>query len=111
MRTHLKLAIGVCALATAALGSVAANADPYFHRYDNGSWTNVDFNDGTCRYYFSHNSYDGQTRLNRYGDCSHVAIGPAGEPLPVIAGPVAVAPYGAPGGAALGPVAPYGAPY
>ena len=29
-------------------------------------------------------------KLNRYGDCSHVAIGPDGNPTPVYAGPVVV---------------------
>ena len=54
------------------------------------AWTNVEYNDGVCHYYYSYNSYDQNMKLNRYGDCSHVAIGPDGNPTPVYAGPVVV---------------------
>jgi hypothetical protein len=53
------------------------------------AWTNVEYNDGVCHYY-SYNSYDQNIKLNRYGDCSHVAIGPDGNPTPVYGGPVVV---------------------
>ncbi len=95
MRSHLALAIlGGCALTGAVLYSPAAMADwrnPYFHRETNGSWTNVEYNDGVCHYSFSHNSYDQETHLNRWGDCSRLAIGPNGEAMPIppaaVAGP------------------------
>ena len=76
-------------LAGAMLVSAAA-ADSYFRRWQNGSWTNVEYNDGACYYFFSYNSYDQTTRLNRNGDCLHVAIGPDGNPTPIYAGPVVV---------------------
>ena len=90
MRRYFVLSLG-SVLAGAMLVSVAA-ADPYFRRVQNGSWTNVEYNDGVCRYYYSHNSYDQNMKLNRYGDCSRVAIGPDGNPAPVIPGPVIVRP-------------------
>jgi hypothetical protein len=88
MRRYFVLSLG-SVLAGAMLVSAAA-ADPHFRRVQNGSWTNVEYNDGVCRYYYSHNSYDQNMKLNRYGDCSHVAIGPDGNPTPVYAGPVVV---------------------
>ena len=50
------------------------------------------YDDGICYYYFSHNSYDNNTHLNKSGDCSHVAIGPDGVARPVYLTPT---PYGA----------------
>ena len=61
--------------------------------YVDGSWTNAEYNDGICHYRYSHNTYDGETHVNRYGDCSHIAIGPNGEAIPLPAMPIAVAPY------------------
>src|SRR5262249_61085846 len=86
MRAKLTLTVLGCALAGAISASTAAMADwhsPYFYRETNGSWTNVTYDDGICRYYFSHNSYDGQTNLNKYGDFSRIAIGPDGAAVPV----------------------------
>jgi hypothetical protein len=84
-----------CALAGAISTSVPAMADwhsPYIHRETSGTWTNVEYDDGVCKYYFSHNSYDNETKFNKYGDCSRVAIGPDGTamPIPMYAAP---APY------------------
>ena len=92
MRSTLKTAIGICALSAVSLAS-AANAAPYYHRYTDGSWTNAEFNDGTCHFYDSHNAYDNQTHINRYGDCSQIAIGPNGEAMPLMAIPIAPPPY------------------
>jgi hypothetical protein len=98
MRSKFILPIaGFCALA-GAMCSTAASADPYFHREQSGSWTNVEYNDGSCHYYFSRNGYDNNTTMNKYGDCSHLAIGPDGSAMPIVAVPgVVVAPpyYGA----------------
>ena len=94
MRTSFKLAMaGACALAGAVAFSAAATADPYYYRDRNGSWTNSEYHDGSCHFYYSHNAYDQQTYVNRYGDCSRVAIGPNGEAMPVVPAPVVVAPY------------------
>ena len=92
MRTSLKIAVGICALGALSLSSVAS-ADPYYHRYTDGSWTNAEYSDGTCHYYFSHNSYNDETHINRYGDCSQIAIGPNGEAVQMMAMPVAPPPY------------------
>jgi hypothetical protein len=95
MRLNLKVSVAGCALASVIASSVPAAADwhnPYFYRETNGSWTNVTYDDGICRYYYSHNSYDNQTKLNKYGDCSRIAIGPDGMARPVVFAP---APYGA----------------
>ena len=88
MRRYFVLSPG-SVLAGAMLVSAAA-ADPYFRRVQNGSWTNVEYNGRRCRDDYFHNSYDQNMKLNRYGDCSHVAIGPYGNPTPVYAGPVVV---------------------
>lgn len=81
MRTRVTIAIGICAL---ALGwSAAANAES-FNRYTDGSWTNTSYNDGTCQYYHSFNAATGETHVNRYGNCSQIAIGPDGRPMPVV---------------------------
>ena len=88
MRRYFVLSLG-SVLAGAMLVSAAA-ADPYFRREQIGNWTKVEYNDGVCRYYYFHDSYDQNTKLNRYGDCSHVAISPDGNPTPVYAGPVVV---------------------
>src|SRR5262245_44489401 len=85
MGKYFALSVG-CFLAT-ALVSVASAADwrqPYIYRETSGSWTNVEYNDGTCHYYYSFNSYDQNMKINRYGDCSHVAIGPDGVARPVV---------------------------
>jgi hypothetical protein len=90
MRRYFVLSLG-SVLAGAMLVSAAA-ADSYFRRWQNGSWTNVEYKDGVCYYFYSYNSYDQNMRINRNGDCSHVAIGPDGNPTPVFAGPVVVRP-------------------
>lgn len=91
MRRYFVLSLG-SVLAGAMLVSAAA-ADPYFRREQIGNWTNVEYNDGVCRYYYFRDSYDQNMKLNRYGDCSHVAISPDGNPTPVYAGPVVVRPF------------------
>src|SRR5262245_55104713 len=91
MRNYFALAAG-CLLA-GGLISAATAADwqhPYIYRATNGSWTNVEFNDGTCHYYYSFNSYDQNMNINRYGDCSHLAIGPDGGARPVYMAPPVV---------------------
>jgi opacity protein-like surface antigen len=95
MRLNLKLSVLGCALAGVIVSSLPAAADwnkPYIYRESNGSWTNVRYDDGVCKYYYSHNSYDNNTHLNKYGDCSRVAIGPDGIARPIYMVP---APYGA----------------
>jgi hypothetical protein len=95
MRLNLKLSMLGCALAGVIASSLPAAADwhkPYIYRESNGSWTNVRYDDGVCNYYFSRNSYDNNMHLNKYGDCSHVAIGPDGMARPVYLTPT---PYGA----------------
>jgi hypothetical protein len=81
MRTRFTLAIGICALACS--WSAAASAE-YFNRYTFGNWTNAQYNDGVCQYYYSFNAQSGETHVNRYGNCSQVAIGPDGRPIPVV---------------------------
>jgi len=93
MGVSLKLAAAGLGALAAAVVSAPAGADPYYHSYTDGSWTNVEYNDGTCHYYYSHNSYDGETHTNRYGNCAGVAIGPNGQVVPVITGPLIVRPY------------------
>jgi hypothetical protein len=90
MRRYFALSVG-SALVGVTLVS-AATADTYFRRDHNGSWTNVEYNDGVCKYYYSFNSYDQDLKINRYGDCSRVAIGPDGNPAPVMIGPVVARP-------------------
>jgi hypothetical protein len=91
MRATMKLAAaGACALAVAY--ATAASADPYYYRNNNGSWTNTQYNDGGCQIYYSHNAYDGETYVNRYGNCANVGVGPNGAVLPVVPGPVLVYP-------------------
>ncbi len=91
MRTLTKLALGVCALTLA--WSAAANAE-YFNRYDDGNWTNAEYEGGGCHYYYSINNQSGESHVNRYGDCSNVVIGPGGRPMPVVqVVPVPVQPY------------------
>ena len=80
MRTYLAALAGLT-LGTAAFFASAATAEPYVYRETSGSWTNVEYNDGACHYYFAHNAYDGETHLNRWGDCSRIAIGPNGEAI------------------------------
>ena len=95
MRLNLKLSMLGCALAGVIASSLPAAADwhkPYIYRESNGSWTNVRYDDGVCNYYFSRNSYDNNMHLNKYGDCSHIAIGPDGMARPVYLTPT---PYGA----------------
>ena len=95
MRLKFTLAM-LCAVA-AALSASAAMADwhsPYIHRESDGSWVNVHYDDGVCSYYFSHNSYDNQTNLNKYGDCSRIMIAPDGMAQPIALVPV---PYGGEG--------------
>jgi hypothetical protein len=95
MRLNLKLSVLGCALAGVIASSLPAAADwhkPYIYRESNGTWTNVRYDDGVCNYYFSHNSYDNNTHLNKYGDCSRVAIGPDGMARPIYMMPT---PYGA----------------
>lgn len=89
MRQLVPVAFGICALAVG--WTTAANAE-YFNRYTDGNWTNVEYNDGVCRYYYSFNTQGGETHVNRYGNCSHVAIGPDGRPVPVMPVARAIAP-------------------
>jgi hypothetical protein len=81
MRTPVKLAIGICALAVG--WSAAANAE-YFNRYTDGNWTNAEYDGGGCHYFYSVNHATGESHINRDGNCTHVAIGADGRPLPVV---------------------------
>jgi hypothetical protein len=81
MRTSMTLALGICALAVG--WSAAANAE-YFNRYTDGSWTNAEYDGGGCHYFYSVNNVTGESHVNRYGNCSRVAIGPDGRPMPVV---------------------------
>jgi hypothetical protein len=90
MRKYFAISAG-CTLAGVMLFSVGAAADwhqPYVYRETSGSWTNVEYNDGVCHYYYSYNAYDQNMKLNRYGDCSHVAIGPDGVATRIYAVPL-----------------------
>ncbi|HMF26260.1 MAG TPA: hypothetical protein VKG24_29635 [Pseudolabrys sp.] len=94
MRLNVTVTMLGCALAATISASSSAMADwhtPNFYRQTNGTWTNIHYDDGICSYYYSHNSYDNQTNLNKYGDCSGIAIGPDGSPMPIAVAPV---PYG-----------------
>lgn len=102
MRPNITCLLGCALVGTVALSAPAAAADlnnPYIHRESSGSWTNVEYNDGVCHYYYSHNSYDNETNLNKYGDCSHLAIGPNGVAMPLAAVPM---PYGETYGSGIG---------
>jgi len=78
--------IGATLIATPA-GAADWN-NPYYYRETSGSWTNVEYNDGVCHYYYSRNAYDQNVKLNRYGDCSLVAIGPDGGAMRIYPAPV-----------------------
>lgn len=93
MRLNFTLPILGCALAGAVSVSsaMADSHSPYFYRETSGTWTNVQYDDGICRYYYSHNTYGNYTHLNKSGDCSRIAIGPDGAPVPIYVAPV---PYG-----------------
>ncbi len=94
MRSYLTVAlIGGCAVTGALMAAPATAADwhsPHIYRETNGSWTNVEYDDGICHYKYSHNAEDAETHLNRWGDCSRVAIGPNGEAM--AAAPAVVVP-------------------
>jgi hypothetical protein len=49
-----------------------------------GTWLNTAYNDGVCQYYFAYNTAGGETHINRYGDCSRVAIGQDGRPMQIV---------------------------
>lgn len=88
MRVDRALYLTACVLGGAALYASPALADwhsPYFHRETHDEWTNVEYNDGVCHYKYSHNAEDGETHVNRWGDCSRVAIGPNGDVIPIAA--------------------------
>jgi hypothetical protein len=84
MHSSLKLllAAGMFALSSTAM------ANPYYHHDVDGSWTNAEYNDGICHYSFSRDASDGETHVNRWGDCSHIAIGPNGEAIRMVPAPV-----------------------
>jgi hypothetical protein len=96
---HLSIATGCIAAAVAISPALADWNNPYVYRESHGDWTNVEYNDGTCHYRYSHNAWNNSTDLHRWGDCSRVAIGPDGTAMriaiPVYAAPVygAVPPY------------------
>ena len=75
---------------SAASPATADWHSPYIYRETSGSWTNVQYDDGVCHYYYSHNTYDNYTSLNKSGDCSRVAIDPDGIAHPILMAP----PYG-----------------
>jgi hypothetical protein len=87
-------------MAGAMLYSPAAVADwhtPYVHRESHDEWTNVHYDDGMCEYRYSYNAEDRNSNVERWGDCSHIIIGPGGVAAPAVAAPGAVVPvYPAP---------------
>jgi hypothetical protein len=89
MRSYLTLAIlPGCAIAAAVLYSPAALADwhtPDIYRESHDEWTNVHYDDGICEYRYSYNAEDRNLDFERWGDCSHVVVGPNGEPMPAAA--------------------------
>jgi len=85
MRVKLALAIvpGL-AITGAMLFAPGAKADwhtPHFQRETHDQWTNVRYDDGICQYHYSYNAEDGNAEVERWGDCSHLVVGPNGEPL------------------------------
>ena len=83
MHKYFGLSAG-CLLA-AGLISAATAADwehRYIYRETNGSWTNVEFNDGTCHYYYSFNSYD-QNLIGPDGVARPVYMAPVRRVVPV----------------------------
>src|SRR5262249_51650153 len=91
MRLNFKVTMVGCALAAAISASSSAMADwhtPNFYRQTNGTWTNIHYDDGICNYYYSHNSYDNQTNLNKYGDWPGTALAADGSPIPIAVGAV-----------------------
>jgi len=98
MRSYLALAmLSGCALAIIPQAASADWHKPYVYREGGSNWNTVEYDDGICRYYYSHNDYDNKTSLNKSGDCSHIAIGPDGMAIPVygmaVPGTVAPTPY------------------
>jgi len=86
MRTPLTFA-ALVALAACLAGP--ASAEPYFHSSIDGNWTDSEYNDGICHYYYSRDASDGETHVNRYGDCSHIVIGPGGQAIALLPPPSA----------------------
>ena len=75
---RLSLTLPLFAFAAALALPPPASADwhkPYVYREGGSNWNTVQYDDGICRYYYSHNAYDDRTSLNKSGDCSHLAIG------------------------------------
>jgi hypothetical protein len=86
MRPYVTIALLGCALGGVALMPSPAAANwhsPNIYRTTSGSWTDIEYDDGICHYKYAHNAYDGETHVNRWGDCSRVAIGPSGVPAPI----------------------------
>jgi hypothetical protein len=81
---YLSLAIlPACAIGSMLCPTLAA-ADwhtPHFQRETHDQWTNVRYDDGVCQYHYSYNAEDGNAEVERWGDCSHIVVGPNGEPL------------------------------
>jgi hypothetical protein len=94
MRTKNASRLTACALVGGAmLFASAAMADwhsPYYHRETHDSWTNAEYNDDVCHYSYSRDAEDGETHVNRWGDCSHIAIAPDGAAVPIVAPAYAV---------------------
>jgi hypothetical protein len=66
--------------------------NPYVYRESHDEWTNVHYDDGVCEYKYSSNATDGNSHIERWGDCSHIIIGPGGVAAPAALVPTYPAP-------------------
>jgi hypothetical protein len=82
MRTNVTIAL-LAGLAMLFSAPAFANSwhTPNIWEESNGSYTNYSYDDGLCQYHYSYNAYEKHAQASRYGDCSHLMIGPDGRVL------------------------------
>jgi hypothetical protein len=71
--------LALCSMPLANAAFANSWHPPYIHDDSNGDYTNYSYDDGICEYRYSFNSYEKHAQASRYGDCSHLAIGPDGR--------------------------------
>lgn len=82
MRTNVTISLlGGLAMLCSAPAFANSWHRPNVWEESNSSYTNYTYDDGLCQYRYSYNAYERHAQASRYGDCSHLMIGPDGRVL------------------------------
>jgi hypothetical protein len=75
--------LGLLAAATMFAAPASANSwhSPTVYEETNSDYSKYSYDDGLCQYRYYYNTFEKHAQASRYGDCTHLIIGPDGHVL------------------------------